>query len=70
MTPVQWGRRWPLHRCWNAELGARELVHAYREVGMTQADFDGDRYIRLRRLRTLLEDGSLAADLRWLRAAA
>ena len=55
---------------WNAELGAQELVHAYREVGMTRADFDGDRYIRLRRLRTLLEDGSLAADLRWLRAAA
>ncbi len=54
---------------WNAELGARELVDAYREVGMTRADFDGDRYIRLRRLRTLLEDGSLAADLRWLRAA-
>ena len=32
---------------WNAERGARELVDAYREVGLTRADFDGDRYIRL-----------------------
>ena len=37
--------------------------------GLTREDFEGDRYIRLRRLRTLLEDGSLAADLRWVRAA-
>ena len=55
---------------WNAELGARELVDAYEHVGMTLEDFEGDRYIRLRRLRTLLDDGSLAADLRWARAAA
>lgn len=50
---------------WNAERGAGELVHAYREAGMTRDDFEGDRYVRLRRLRTLLADGSLAPDLRW-----
>ena len=35
---------------WNAERGARELVDAYRQVGLTSEDFDGNRYIRLRRL--------------------
>jgi nucleoside-diphosphate-sugar epimerase len=55
---------------WNAERGARELAAAYRDVGMTREDFEGDRYVRLRRLRTLLDDGSLAADLRWAYAVA
>ena len=50
---------------WNAERGARELVDAYREVGLTSEDFDGNRYIRLRRLLTLLEAGELDVDLRW-----
>jgi nucleoside-diphosphate-sugar epimerase len=51
---------------WDAERGARELIDAYREVGLTKDDFDGDRYIRLRRLKSLLEEGKLDADLRWL----
>lgn len=50
---------------WNAERGARELVDAYREVGLTQEDFDGNLYVRLRRLRTLLDAGELDGDLRW-----
>jgi nucleoside-diphosphate-sugar epimerase len=54
-----------LRLAWNAERGARELVDAYRRVGLTKADFDGDRYVRLRRLTTLLDDGALDADLRW-----
>ena len=36
---------------------------------MTREDFEGDRFVRLRRLRTLLDDGSLAADLRWSRVS-
>jgi len=51
---------------WDAERGARELIDAYREVGLTKDDFDGDRYIRLRRLKSLLEEEKLDADLRWL----
>ncbi len=50
--------------------GPQELVDAYGQVGMTLEDFEGDRYVRLRRLRTLLDGGSLAADLRWAYAAA
>jgi nucleoside-diphosphate-sugar epimerase len=50
---------------WNAERGARELVDAYRKVGMTTEDFEGNRYIRLRRLLTLLHARELDDDLRW-----
>jgi nucleoside-diphosphate-sugar epimerase len=55
---------------WNAELGARELVDAYRRVGLSSGEFEGDRYVRLRRLRRLLDDGALGADLRWAPALA
>jgi nucleoside-diphosphate-sugar epimerase len=50
---------------WNAARGARELVDAYRESGLTLEDFEGNRYIRIRRLLTLLESGDLNHDLRW-----
>ena len=55
---------------WNAERGARELVDAYREVGLTSDDFEGNRYIRLRRLRSLIDQGKLNDELRWQSAVA
>ena len=50
---------------WNAELGARELVDSMSQVGLTAAEFDSDRYVRLRRLKTLLERGDIDGELRW-----
>jgi nucleoside-diphosphate-sugar epimerase len=50
---------------WNAERGSRELVDAYREVGLTQEEFEGGRYIRLRRLLSLLDNRKLDDELRW-----
>ena len=55
---------------WNAERGARELLDAYREVGMTLEDFQGTRFIRIRRLLTLFEERRLDSELRWEPAAA
>jgi nucleoside-diphosphate-sugar epimerase len=52
---------------WDARRGAEELVSAYRAVGMTRAMFEGPSYVRLRRLRELLEAGVLDDDLRWTR---
>jgi nucleoside-diphosphate-sugar epimerase len=49
---------------WDAERGARELADAYRAVGLTEAEFEGDSYVRLRRLQSLLEANELSADLR------
>ena len=49
---------------WDAERGARELADAYRALGLTLAEFEGDRYVRLRRLESLIEANELSSDLR------
>ena len=33
---------------------------------MDEATFSGDRFVRLSRLKTLLDEGRLDAELRWL----
>jgi nucleoside-diphosphate-sugar epimerase len=50
---------------WNARRGVEELARSYAEAGLTQAEFEGDRYTRLKRLERLLSGGSLDDDLRW-----
>jgi nucleoside-diphosphate-sugar epimerase len=52
---------------WNARRGAVELVDAYRAAELTLEDFNGDRFVRLRRLRSLRESGLLDERLRWQR---
>ena len=49
---------------WNAERGARELIDAYRRERLTWDDFQGNRYVRLRRLASLLDRGELDSRLR------
>jgi len=59
-------RKFPALRFdWDAERGARELIDAYREVGLTLEDLEGDRYVRLRKLSSLLDEGKLDNGLRW-----
>jgi nucleoside-diphosphate-sugar epimerase len=50
---------------WNAERGAHQLVDAYRADAMDEVTFAGDRFVRLSRLKTLLDQGRLDAELRW-----
>jgi nucleoside-diphosphate-sugar epimerase len=50
---------------WTAERGVDELASAYQQAGLTLADFEGDRFIRLARLNRLLASGSLNGDLVW-----
>ena len=52
---------------WTAERGTDELAGAYERVGLTLADFEGDRYIRLGRLKRLLERQSVDDTLRPVR---
>ena len=47
-----------------AREGVAELIGAYRRAGLTFDEFDGDRYTRLRRVRRLLDEGALDAELR------
>lgn len=50
---------------WDARRGAAELHDAYRAAGLTFEEFEGDRFVRLRRLRRLLDSGRLDESLRW-----
>ena len=50
---------------WDARRGARELLDAFREVGLTLDDFEGHRFIRLNQLNRLRADGSLDDTLHW-----
>jgi nucleoside-diphosphate-sugar epimerase len=50
---------------WDAEKGARELYEAFCENGFTRQQVDGQRYIRLNRLKHLIGDGQLDDALRW-----
>ena len=52
-------------RVWSPARGADELLAAYRDVGLSWDDFAGSRYIRVRRLKELLDDRCLDDDLRW-----
>ena len=47
------------------ERGVDELAGAYERGGLTLEEFEGDRYIRLGRLKRLLDNGSLDDSLRW-----
>jgi nucleoside-diphosphate-sugar epimerase len=55
---------------WTARKGAQELYEAYRQIGLTAEDTTTDRYIRIKRIRSLREMGRLDASLRWSGAAA
>jgi len=50
---------------WEARRGARELLEAYRTVGLKLEDFEGPRYRRIDQIKDLLRNGHLGPDLRW-----
>jgi nucleoside-diphosphate-sugar epimerase len=50
---------------WDARRGARELYDAYREAGLTEEQFLGARFIRLKRIQELQSEGQLDGELRW-----
>ena len=50
---------------WNAQRGVEELHKAYAEVGLTKEDFTGPRYVRLAKLKALIQEGQLDGNLYW-----
>ncbi|HEU4726616.1 MAG TPA: NAD(P)-dependent oxidoreductase [Kofleriaceae bacterium] len=51
---------------WTLRAGIEELHEAYRAHGMSEAEFLGPRYYRLKVIRDRLERGELDSDLRWV----
>jgi nucleoside-diphosphate-sugar epimerase len=53
---------------WTARRGILELYEAYKAVGLTLADFEGERYKRIAHVKQLVAEGALDGDLRWTKA--
>lgn len=52
---------------WNVRKGIEELVDAYARHGMTEREFLGPRFTRLKTISSLIDSGYLRRDLRWNR---
>jgi nucleoside-diphosphate-sugar epimerase len=50
---------------WTVAQGVSELYGSYKTLGITEADFLSPRYLRIRHVRELMEQGLIDADLRW-----
>ncbi len=50
---------------WNARRGVEELYEAFKEQHSTAEEAFGPRYMRIKRVRQLMDQGRLGADLRW-----
>ena len=63
---AKWAATFPEHE-WRFDplSGAQDLHDRLVAAGVTATDYAGDRFVRLRRLETLLESGELDASLRW-----
>lgn len=53
-----------LHPQWTVRSGVEELVRSYADRGMRYEDFTSSRFVRLRRIRELLNSGELDSTLR------
>jgi nucleoside-diphosphate-sugar epimerase len=51
---------------WTARKGAQELYDAYRAVGLTAADMEQGRYVRISEIHRLQQSGKLNSDLHWI----
>lgn len=51
---------------WDVSRGVAQLLEAYERAGLTIDDFEGERFVRLRRITSLLERGALNEELRWV----
>ncbi len=51
---------------WTARRGAQQLYEAYRAAHLTHEDLEGARFMRIRRVRALQQEGRLDSMLRWV----
>src|ERR1035441_1226872 len=51
---------------WTARKGAQELYDAYRTLGLTAADMEQGRYVRINEIRRLQQAGRLDSSLHWI----
>jgi nucleoside-diphosphate-sugar epimerase len=50
---------------WNARKGAQELYEAYQAAGLSAAELEQGRYVRISQIQKLIKAGKLDRSLRW-----
>jgi nucleoside-diphosphate-sugar epimerase len=55
---------------WTARRGVEQLYEAFKRVGLTLDDFEGERFKRIAHVKHLIGSGALDAKLRWKSARA
>lgn len=50
---------------WTLRKGIEQIYAAFRDQRLTEEEFLGPRYLRLRHIKELTEDGAVDAELRW-----
>lgn len=50
---------------WTVRRGVEELAEAYARAKLTAEEFNGPRYLRIKQIRKLLNEGRLDETLRW-----
>ncbi len=51
---------------WTAKMGVEQCYQSYTRIGLNQDDYEGVRYKRIAHIKSLIEEGKLSTDLRWL----
>jgi nucleoside-diphosphate-sugar epimerase len=54
-----------LHPKWTVRASVEQMLGAYRDNGLDIADFKGSRFMRIARIKELMAEGRLNAELRW-----
>ncbi len=54
---------------WTAQKGVEELYQAYKENNLTEEDFTGPRYLRIKHIQNMQETGKIDSTLRWTDSA-
>ena len=55
---------------WTVRRGVEELFEAYRSHGLGLAEFESSRYLRIKHVRGLIENGELSSELRFVERGA
>jgi nucleoside-diphosphate-sugar epimerase len=55
---------------WNVRRGMEQLYDAFRRYGLTESEFVGGKYLRIKHIRKLQNEGRLDGSLRWRNGAA
>ena len=50
---------------WTVQRGVEQLYTAYRRYELTEEEFLGTRYLRIKRIKQLQSEGRLDGSLRW-----